>query len=82
MGITSVAFLVLYGAFLGLCAHRLWHLHSWARAPVVMGQLIQIPVGISFWGGSTIPIAVVLLVSAAAVLVGIFHPRSIAALAA
>jgi hypothetical protein len=82
VGATSVLFLVGYGAFLAWCAHRFWRLHSWARAPIVMAQLIQIPVGISFWGGQTTAVAVAMLLVAAVVLAGVFHPRSIAALAA
>jgi hypothetical protein len=80
MGVTSVAFLAVYGGFLGFCAFRVWRLESWARAPIVMAQLIQIPVGLSFWGGGTSTVTVVLLLLAAIVLAGIFAPQSIAAL--
>ena len=80
MGVTALVFLVIYGGFLGYCAWRIWQLHSWARAPIVMGQLIQIPVGLSFWGGKTSAVSVVLIVVAVGVLAGIFHPRSLEAL--
>ena len=80
MGTTSVAFFVVYGAFLGYCAFQLYRLHSWARAPVVLAQLIQALVGASFWGGSTTPVAVVAIVAALVTLAGIFHPSSLAAL--
>ena len=80
MGTTAVGFLTLYGAFLGYCGWRLWRLHSWARAPIVMAQLLQVPVGLSFWGGSTSIVAVVVLALSGAALVGVFHPRSLAAL--
>jgi hypothetical protein len=80
MGVTSVVFLSAYGAFLGFCALRIWRLQSWARAPIVMAQLIQVPVGLSFWGGSTSAVTVVLLILAVLVLAGIFAPQSIAAL--
>jgi hypothetical protein len=80
MGATAVGFLTLYGVFLGYCGWRLWRLHSWARAPVVMAQLLQVPVGLSFWGGSTSVVTVVVLVFSAVVLAGVFHPRSLAAL--
>jgi hypothetical protein len=80
MGATSVAFFVVYGVFLGYCAWRLYRLRSWARAPVVLAQLIQALVGVGFWGGATTPIAVVALVAALITLAGIFHPASLAAL--
>jgi hypothetical protein len=80
MGTTSVAFFVVYAAFLGYCAWQLHRLHSWARAPVVLAQLIQALVGVSFWGGRTTPVAVVAIVVAVVALLGIFHPSSLAAL--
>lgn len=81
MGTTSVAFFVVYGGFLGYCAWQLHKLHSWARAPVVLAQLIQGLVGAGFWGGATTPVAVVAIVTALITLAGIFHPLSLAALA-
>jgi hypothetical protein len=80
MGATSVAFFLVYGAFLGFCAWQLSLLHSWARAPVVLAQLIQALVGASFWGGGTTAVALVAIVLAAVTLAGIFHPSSLAAL--
>jgi hypothetical protein len=79
MGATSVVFFVVYGVFLGYCAWQLYRLHSWARAPVVLAQLIQGLVGASFWGGSTTPVAVLAIVTALIALAGIFHPVSLAA---
>jgi len=77
---TGIFFLLLAG-FLGFCAWRLRALHAWARAPIVMVQLIQVPVAISFWGsGWTKGVSVAMLALSAVVLVGIFHPRSLAAL--
>ncbi len=80
MGLTTLVFMTAYGAFLGFCALRLWRLHSWARAPIVMAQLIQIPVALSFWGGQTRPVTVVMLLVSAVVLAGVFHPQSTGAL--
>jgi hypothetical protein len=80
MGATSVVFFVVYGVFLGYCAWQLYRLHSWARAPVVLAQLIQGLVGASFWGGGTTPVAVLAIVTALIALAGIFHPASLAAL--
>lgn len=80
MGLTSVLFFAVYGAGLGWCAWRLWRRESWARAPVVLAQLIQILVGASFWGNGTSVVAVVLVTVGLLVLAGIFHPDSLAAL--
>lgn len=77
---STTLFFVLYGAGLALCAWALWRLKSWARAPVVLAQLIQLLVAWSFWGGQTTWVAVALAVVAVVVLAGIFHPASIEAL--
>lgn len=78
---TTAAFFVVYGGGLALCAWALWRLRSWARAPVVLAQLIQLLVAWSFWGGETTWVAVALAAVAVVVLAGIFHPASIEALA-
>ena len=80
MGSTSVAFFVLYGGFLGYCAWQVYRLHSWARSPLVLAQLIQILVGASFWGGPTTIVAVIAVGLGLLCLAGIFHPASLAAL--
>ncbi len=82
MGMTSVAFFLLYGGALGWCAWNLRRLRSWARSPVVLAQLIQVLTATSFWGGSTTYVAVAGIVVGIVVLAGIFHPDSVAALAA
>lgn len=79
MGVTTVAFFWLYGGFLGFAAWRLRRLESWARAPIVLAQLIQIMVGVSFWGGTTTAVSVILVVAGALTLAGVFHPASLAA---
>ncbi len=79
-GSTASVFFLAYGVFLGACAWQLWRLRSWARAPVVLAQLIQLLVGGGFWGGETTTVAVVLIGLAAVVLVSVLHPRSLAAL--
>ena len=81
MGVTTTAFFVVYGVGLAFCAWRLARLESWARAPVVLAQLIQLGVAWSFKDGSTTLVAVGLAVVALVVVAGVFHPRSLTALA-
>ncbi len=80
MGLTSTLFFTMYGVGLAWCAWCLARGQSWARAPVVLAQLIQVLLGFGFWGGDTTAVAVVLVVVGLAVLAGVFHPRSLAAL--
>lgn len=80
MGVSTALFFLVYGAGLAFCAWRTHRLESWARSPVVMAQLIQLGVAWSFWGGASTPAAVALGLVALVVLVGIFHPASLAAL--
>ena len=81
LGATTTIFFLAYGAGLAVCAWGLAQLRSWARAPIVVAQLIQLLVAWSFWGGATTWVAVGLAVVAAIVLAGIFHPQSIDVLA-
>lgn len=81
MGATTSIFFLVYGAALALCARSLSRMRSWARAPIVVAQLIQLLVAWGFRGGQTTWLAVGLGATAAVVLAGIFHPRSIDALA-
>ena len=81
MGATTTIFFLGYGAGLAVCAWFLARLRSWARAPIVVAQLIQLLVAWSFRGGQTTWVAVALAVVAAVVLAGIFHPQSLDALA-
>ncbi len=80
MGATTALFFLGYGIGLGFCAWAVWRLRSWGRAPIVVAQLIQLLVAVSFWGGETTWVALALGLVAVLVLVGIFHPRSIDAL--
>jgi hypothetical protein len=82
LGATSVAFFLLYGGALGWCAWNLRRLRSWARSPVVAAQVIQVLSATSFWGGGTTLVAIVGILVGLVVLAGIFHPDSLAALAA
>jgi hypothetical protein len=80
MGATTAAFFLLYGVALGVFAWLLWHRRSWPRAPVVLTQLLQLGLAWSLRGGVTTVAAVALAVVALAVLAGVFHPASLAAL--
>ena len=80
MGATTTVFFLVYGAFLLVAGMLLLRRESWPRAPVVLAQLLQLGLAWSFRGGSTTPVAVVLAVLSLAVLAGLFHPASIAAL--
>jgi hypothetical protein len=81
MGVTTSAFFVAYGVALLLCVRGLLRLRSWARAPIVLAQLIQVLVGWSFRGGGTTPVAVAMIAVGLLVLAGLFHPASVRALA-
>jgi peptidoglycan/LPS O-acetylase OafA/YrhL len=81
MGTTTALFFLIYGAALAFCAWSLRRLRSWARAPIVLAQLLQLLVAWGFRGGETTWVAVALAVVAAVVLVGVFHPQSLEALA-
>jgi hypothetical protein len=82
LGVTTVAFFAAYGVGLAWCAWQLSRGQTWARAPVVLAQLIQILVGGSLWGGGTTVVSVVLVALGLVVLVGVFHPQSLTALEA
>ena len=81
MGATTSLFFLVYGAGLLLCAWALSRRQSWARSPVVLTQLIQLGMAYSFWGGDTTLVAIGIAVVAVVVLVGVFHPASLDALA-
>lgn len=81
LGVTTAAFLLLYGGGLLLAARGLSRVSHWSRGPVVFAQLIQLLMAYSFWGGSTKFVSVILVIAAVAVLVGVFHKESMEALA-
>jgi len=80
MGVTTPLFFLLYGAGLAYCAWAVTRLHSWARAPLVLAQLIQLGVAWSFRGGTSTLVTVTLALVALVVLAGVFHPASLEAL--
>jgi hypothetical protein len=80
MGMTTSVFFVAYGAAMMLCSWGLLRLHTWARGPVLLAQLIWLGLAWNFRGGDTWPLAVTLAVPAAIVLVGMLVPSSVEAL--
>lgn len=80
LGLTTAAFLLLYGGALVLVARGLYRASTWSRGPAVFAQLIQLGVAWSFWGGSTSTVSVVLGIAAIAVLVAVFQKVSMEAL--
>lgn len=77
LGITTTVFFFGYAAGLAWCAWAMTRGQSWARAPVVLAQLIQLGVAWSFRSDPTTLIAVGLAVVAVIVIAGVFHPASL-----
>jgi hypothetical protein len=80
MGVTTSVFFVAYGAAMVLCAWGLSRLRTWARGPVLLAQLIWLGLAWNFREGETLPLAVMLAVPAAIVLVAMLLPSSVDAL--
>jgi hypothetical protein len=80
MGLTTSLFFVAYGAAMVLCAWGLRRLHTWARGPVLLAQLIWLGLAWNFREGETLPLAIALAVPAVVVLVGMLVPSSVDAL--
>lgn len=81
MGATTSIFFLLYGVGLALCAWRLSRAEAWARSPVVLAQLIHLGLAWSFWGQETRWVSLGLVLVSGVVLIGLFHPASVRALA-
>lgn len=80
MDVTTTAFFLLYGCGLLLCARGLVLARRWARAPVVLAQLIQALVAWSFFAGETRWVAILMVVTAVAALVSVLSPGATRAL--
>ena len=78
MGLSTAAFFAAFGVALLLAAAGLWQRRSWARGPVLIGQLISL--GLAWSLREHWPVAVALALVAAVVLAGLLHPDSIEAL--
>ena len=80
VGVGVALFMIAFAVLLGAAARALLRLRRWARAPVVVVQLIMLPVGWSFRGGRTEDVAVAMIAAALLTLVLVLHPRSTRAL--
>ena len=80
MGLTTAVFFAAYGALLMFCGWQLTRSAPWARAPVLLAQLIQLGLAWGFREGDTLPVAVALAVVAVVALAALFHPASTRAL--
>ncbi len=80
VGVGVAFFMVGFAVLLGAAARGLLRGRRWARAPVVVVQLILLPVGWSFRGGQTSWVFATMIIVALVTLVLILHPRSTQAL--
>lgn len=78
VGVGVALLMISYAALLLVAARALLRGRRWSRGPAVATQLILLPVGWSFRGGSTTWVAVVLIALAVVVLIGLLHPRATA----
>ena len=73
----GVALLMLgYGLLLVFVARGVLLGRRWSRGPAAATQLILLPIAWSFRGSPTTWVAVLIAVTAVAILVGLVHPRS------
>jgi peptidoglycan/LPS O-acetylase OafA/YrhL len=80
LDVTTTVFFLLYGVGLLVCARGLLRRRRWARAPVVLAQLIQVLVAWSFYSGQTRWLALLLAGAALVVLAAVLSPPATRAL--
>jgi hypothetical protein len=80
LDVTTTAFFLACGGALLACARGLLRARRWARAPVVLAQLIQVLVAWGFLSGQTRPVALLLAGAAVVVLVALLSPAATRAL--
>ena len=78
VGVGVTILMASFGVFLLFVARSVFRGKRWSRGPAVATQLILLPLALSFAGGGTTWVSVVLAALAIAVLVGVLHPRSTA----
>jgi len=73
----GVAILMLtYGLLLVFVARGVLRGRRWSRGPAAATQLILLPIAWSFRGSPTTWVAVLIAVTAVAIIIGLLHPRS------
>lgn len=80
VGVTTTIFFLGYALGLAVAAWGLSRARSWARAPLMLAELIQLGVSWSFHGPDTEWIAALLAVSAGFVIVVLLLPSTTVAL--
>jgi len=78
VGVGVTILMSCFGLLLLAVARGVFLGRRWSRGPAVATQLILLPIALSFRGGGTTWVSVMLAVLAIAVLVGVLHPRSTA----
>ena len=78
VGVGVTILMASFGVLLLFVARSVFRGKRWSRGPAVATQLILLPLALSFAGGGTTWVSVVLAVLAVTVLVGVLHPRSTA----
>ena len=78
VGVGVTILMACFGLFLLFVARSVFRGKRWSRGPAVATQLILLPLALSFVGGRTTWVAVVLAALAIGVLVAVLHPRSTA----
>jgi hypothetical protein len=78
VGVGVMILMAAFGLLLLFAARGVLRGRRWSRGPAVATQLILLPLALSFVGGSTTWVAVVLAAVAITTLVGLLHPRSTA----
>lgn len=80
VGVGVAVFMIGFAVLLTAAGRALVRGRRWARAPIVVVQLILLPVGWSFRGGQTTWVAAAMVIVALLTLVLVLHPRSTRAL--
>ena len=76
LGLTTTLFFLLYGGLLLAGSWLVTRGVSWPRGPILLAQLFQLVLAWTLREEGTRGLAVLLVVSAAVVLVGMLHPAS------